>query len=308
MANTLAYATLFMQELDRQVVAGATSGWMESNAGMVQYNGGNTVKIPKISMDGLADYDRATGFVAGAATLAYETMTMTMDRGKSFMLDAMDVNETNFVANASNLMGEFQRTKVIPELDSFRYSKIATLAIAAEKASYEYTPAKADIYSKLKADIATIQDVVGEIPLVITMSPITLALLEGSAEVNRQLQVADFSGTIQTKVKQIDDCPIITAPSSRLKTSYVFNDGTTSGQTAGGFVAASGALTINWIITAMNAPIAISKTDNMRIFDPATNQTADAWKLDYRKYHDLWIPDNKLATVFVNIKEAAPEA
>ena len=306
MANTLAYATLFMQELDKQVVAGATSGWMESNSGMVIYNGGNTVKIPKISMDGLGDYDRATGFVAGSATLAYETMTMTMDRGRTFMLDAMDVNETNFVANASNLMGEFQRTMVIPELDAFRYSTIATKAIAAEKVSYEYTPAKADIYSAIKADIAAIQDAIGAVPLVITMSTATLAILEGSSELTRQLQVADFSGTIQSKVKQIDDCPIIQVPSARLKTAYIFNDGTTSGQTAGGFVAASGALTINWMITAMNAPIAISKTDNMRIFDPKTNQTADAWKIDYRKYHDLWIPDNKLATVFVNIKEAEP--
>jgi hypothetical protein len=302
--NTLAYATLFMQELDKQVVAGATSGWMEGNAGLVIYNGGNTVKIPKISMDGLGAYSRSAGFVQGAATLAYETKTLGQDRGRTFSLDSMDVDETNFVANASNLMGEFQRTMVIPEIDAYRYSTIAALALAGSRVSNGYTPVVADIYSKLKADIATIQDAVGVVPLVVTMSTATLTVLESATAFTRQLNVGAFAGTIQSEVKQIDECPIIEVPSARLKTAYVFNDGTTTGQTAGGFTPAGTAKTINWIICAATAPIAISKTDNMRIFAPDVNQTAAAWKLDYRKYHDLWIMDNKMSTVFVNIKEA----
>ena len=34
MANVLEYAKIFQQELDKQVVAQATSGWMEANAGL----------------------------------------------------------------------------------------------------------------------------------------------------------------------------------------------------------------------------------------------------------------------------------
>jgi hypothetical protein len=302
--NTLAYATLFMQELDKQVVAASTSGWMEGNAGLVIYNGGNTVKIPKISMDGLGAYDRSAGFVQGAATLAYETKTMGQDRGRTFMLDSMDVNETNFVANASNLMGEFQRTMVIPEIDAYRYSTIASLAIAGSRASGGYTPIVADIYSKLKADIAAIQDAIGAVPLIVTIPTSVLAVLESSTEMQRQLQVGAFNGQLQSGVISIDECPIKEVPSARMKTAYVFNDGKTTGQTAGGFTPAGTAKSINWIISAATTPIAISKTDNMRIFAPDVNQVADAWKLDYRKYHDLWIMDNKMSTVFVNIKEA----
>lgn len=212
-------------------------------------------------------------------------------------------NETNFVANASTLMSEFQRTKVIPEIDAFRYSKIASLAIAGSRASGGYTPIVADVLSKIKADIAAIQDVVGAIPLVVTMSTATLAVLENSTEITRQLNVGQFNGIVGSEVKFVDECPIIEVPSARLKTAYTFYDGKTAGQEAGGFIAAGTAKTINWIISAMNAPIAISKTDNIRIFTPELNQTADAWKVDYRKYSDLWIPDNKLATVFVNCKE-----
>ena len=66
---------------------------MDANAGQVIYNGGKEVKIPKINMDGLGDYSRSGEFTTGAVTLEYETKTMTMDRGRTFMLDAMDINK-----------------------------------------------------------------------------------------------------------------------------------------------------------------------------------------------------------------------
>ena len=119
--------------------------------------------------------------------------------------------------------------------------------------------------------------------------------------VTRYLDVADFkAGTINTKVRTYNEIPILSVPSARMKTAYVFNDGKSSGQEAGGFKADTGAKSINWILMARRAPIAISKTDKVRIFSPDTNQKADAWKLDYRKFHDIWIPSNKLAGVWVN--------
>ena len=54
-----------------------------------------------------------------------------------------------------------------------------------------------------------------------------------------------------------------------------------------------------------NVPIAISKTDVTRVFDPMTNQKANAWKIDYRKYHDLWILDNAMSGLWVNVKPKA---
>ncbi|TDT63420.1 hypothetical protein [Fonticella tunisiensis] len=305
MPNVLEYAKIFQQELDKQVVAEATSGWMETNAGLVKYNGGNEVKIPKMVMDGLGNYDRTNGFVEGSVTLEYETRTLTQDRGRTFQLDRMDVDETNFVATAAAVMGEFQRTKVIPEIDAYRYSSIASQAIAKGRAVGGYTASESDIIKKLKYDIAEIYDVAGEIPLVIILSGAIAQILDTSTELTKQLGVVEFTkGTINTKVKAIDEVPILKVPSARMKTAYVFNDGKTTGQTAGGFVPAAGAKNINWIICPRTAPIAVSKTDKIRIFEPDTNQKADAWKIDYRKYHDLWILDNQFDNIKVNIKEA----
>ena len=38
--NSFEYATVFMEELDSQLLDQSTTGWMEENAGQVQYNGG----------------------------------------------------------------------------------------------------------------------------------------------------------------------------------------------------------------------------------------------------------------------------
>lgn len=306
MSNNIAYATIFQQELDKQMLVGATSGWMEPNSNLVKYNGGNEVKIPNIMMDGLGDYDRSEGFVKGSVNTTWQTHELTQDRGRTFTLDAMDVDESNFVATAGAVMGEFQRTKVIPEIDAYRYSKIAALAMAAEQASGGYTVAESTVLKKLLDDIAAIQDKIGDgDPLILTLPFTVAAILDGNTTIQKRMDVIDFEqGGIKTKVKSLDGHPIIRVPSARLKTAYEFLDGETTGQEAGGFKAATGAKSINWIISTRTAPIAISKTDKPRIFDPNTNQQADAWKIDYRKYHDLWIPTNKLDAVFVNVKEA----
>lgn len=306
--NTLEYAKIFQTALDKQMAIEATSGWMEANAGQVQYNGGNEVKVPMISTDGLGKYDRDTGFPQGSVTYKYETLKMTQDRGRTFHLDSMDVNETNFGASAGAVMGEFQRLQVVPEVDAYRYSTIYSLASAAgsDHITSGYTAAASSILSKLDDEITAMQDVIGDTePLVIVMNRKVRTILNNASNISRYLSVADFkSGAVNTKVQTYNDIPIIGVPSARMMTAYTFNDGTTEGQTAGGFTAAADAVQINWILIARKAPIAVSKTEKIRIFAPDTNQAADAWKLDFRKYHDLWILENKLAGVHVNVAGA----
>lgn len=304
--NKIETAAIIQSELDKAAVEQSTSGWMEVNEKLVKYTGGAEVKIPSLEMDGLADYDRKNGFVDGDVDFKYQTKTMTMDRGRAFSFDENEVDETNFALTASTVMGEFQRTKVIPEIDAYRYSKIATLCMNKNRASGGYDPVEATILQKLYYDIAAVQDVVGDnTPLVITIDRMVAAILSMSDKISKKLDVTDFSqGDIKLKVKTLDGViPLIPVGSDRMNTSYLFRDGKTTGQENGGFAAASDAKHINWIITPRTAPIAVSKTDKSRIFDPETNQKKRAWAMDYRKFHDLWITDQKIAQCFVNLKE-----
>lgn len=296
--NTLEYAKIFQTELDKKMLETATSAWMESNAGQVKYNGGDEVRIPTISLVGLGDYDRDNGYKQGAVTLGYATRKMTMDRGRAFMLDAMDVDETNFVVAAGMVMGEFQRIEVVPEVDAYRYSAIYKAAGAEHQTTY--TAAAASIMDSLDADITAIQDEIGDTePLVVIISRKVHAILNAAKNVDRYINVAEFqNGAVSTKVKTFNDIPLLDVPSARFKSAYTFDAGAT--KDAGGFAAADGAVDMNWIVIARRAPIAVSKQDKVRIFTPDTYQNANAWKLDYRKYHDLWITKNALDAVRVN--------
>lgn len=306
MSNTIGYASVFQQQLDQQMLALLTSSWMELNSGLVRYSGGNTVKIPKIAIQGLGDYDRASGFKSGNVTLSWEDHTFSQDRARTFSIDSQDVDESNFSLSAGMVMGEFQRTKVAPEIDAYRYSKIATVSIAASKAEGGYTAAKATILAKLKSHIAIVQDIIGENePLVITISTPVASILDTADGIEKITSTIELkTGEASSKVKTFDGSPLIKVPSARMKTAFTFYDGETSGQEAGGFVAASGAKKINWIISARKSAIGVTKAEKPRIFDPATNQSADAWKIDYRRYHDLFIPDNAKDGLYVCVEES----
>ena len=288
------------KKLDQAVIIGATTGWMEANAGEVIYNGGDEVKIPTMTTSGLADYDRDNGFVQGGITLKYNTYKMTQDRGRTFQIDRMDVDESGFVATSANLIKVFQTEHVIPEIDAYRYSTIADIAIKANQS--EAVALTADnALTKIREHIRAVQDIVGDdVPLILTMSTKTRALIEDAPKIGKSINVADFKqGGMNFKVKSLDESVIRIAPSSRLKTKYEILDGTTTGQEAGGLKAAADAKDINWIITPQRVPIAISKTDKLRVFEPDTNQKADAWKIDFRKYHDLWIKEADKKIIFV---------
>ncbi|UQF24217.1 hypothetical protein M2909_04310 [Vagococcus lutrae] len=303
MANTLEYSKIFQPVLDKQVVQESTTGWMEANAGQVKYNGGDEVKIPSMIMDGLGDYNRQTGYVDGDVTLTWDTHKLTQDRGRRFHLDAMEVDETNFVATAGSVMGEFQRTQVIPEIDAFRYSKIATLAKdAGNSRDIELTEANA--LDELFKDLATLEDKIGEQNnVIVTLSPLMIELLASNERFkNLTSESVLKQGGLDLRLAAVNGNALRKVASKLFKSKFVFQDGKTGGQEKGGFVTAEGAQDINWLITTQDAPIAVSKTDTVRVFDPLTNQSANAWRMDYRKFHDLWIPKNKLEKVYVNFK------
>lgn len=292
--NTLEYAVQLQTILDNAAEAALTSSWMDANAGQVQYDGGNKVKMPQMEVTGLKDYDRDKGYPDGSVTLKFEDYTMTQDRGTSFQLDAMDINETNFIANATRVVSLFQKEQVVPEIDAYRYSKLYALLKEGGK-NTDYTVADDTLWDALMDDIAKVRDEIGEeIPLVISIRQAVKSRLEKNAKYQKVVNAAQFTaGKIQTNLNQIDNCYLRPVPSARMKTAYVFRDGKSGGEENGGFAPDEAAKNINWIITPQNAPIAVTKQDKMKIFDPDTFQKADAWFIGYRRYHELWLPKTR---------------
>ena len=290
--GTNEYVKTLQRQLDRQVLEGATSGWMEENASQVIYNGGSEIKLPKMSLQGLGSYSRDEGYSGGAVTYAYETFSLTQYRGRRFRIDAIDVDENGFSLTVANVTAEFQRTRVIPEIDAYRYSKLA----AAAGIRQTYTPSQATIVSALRENLARVYDVTGdEEELIIIMSRPVYDRLVLSGEAT--LETLWFKqGSLKFPVKAIGDTPIIPVPSRRMQTEYIFD--------ANGFTPAAHAEPINWLICPKLAPIAISKTDNVKKTPPWDNRFADAWDIDYCNYHGLIIPDNAKAKIAVSLSVA----
>ena len=305
--NTLATATLFMTQLDKIAVQEATTGWMDANAGQVIYNGGSEVKIPKMSVQGMGDYDREAGYQRGSVTLEYETRKMTQDRGRLFQLDPMDINEANFIPTAGAVMGEFQRTQVVPEIDAYRISKLATETLTADKAGMigeSYVPGATGTSAlrKFKEGIKAVRDSYNG-ALICQATPEFIMELE--LELAGKIENTTFSkGGIDTRVPAVDRVPLIPTSSNRMYTAIKINDGKTVGQEKGGYEKGTSAKNLNFFICPVTTPIAVTRQDIMRIFDPTTNQRLNAWQMDYRRFHDMWILDNKLDSIYLSIQEA----
>ena len=283
------YQTKVVPRLYQQYYQGAVTSWMENNAVGVEYKGGKYVIMSDMSVDGLGDYDRNLGYPRGNVAGSKKQYEMTMDRGREFLIDVADNDETGFLVNAGSVMSAFQQEHVIPEIDAYRISKIHSI-VGTEAASNVISDNidPDDITYTLADDIATLRDRIGNVPLVIMMSGLTQKYF--GREFAHTLDYVNFmKGSLSTKVKAIDGDPFMIMPSSRMKTSFDFLDGVTPGQEAGGFKAAAGAKDIKWIIMPATAPIAVAKIDKSRVFDPNTYQGAHAWKTDYRIFHDLWM-------------------
>lgn len=306
--NTLEAATLFQKNLDLLAVQQMKTGWMDANAGQVIYNGGRDVKIPMIGVQGLGNYDRDGGYPMGSVNLEYETRRMTQDRGREFQLDAMDIDEAAFIPTAGTVMGEFQRTKVIPEIDAYRLAMLSRMAIRnCADAEYGYVPGSASksALKALKEGIEYVRDNGYDGQLVIHATG--KFMLELETELANKLTAMTWSqGGINTTVPSVDECAIIKTPKNRMAHNIIMLDGKTDGQKEGGFKAAEDAVYANFLIMPMTTPLAITKQDKMKIFSPDVNQKADAWLMNYRRFHDLWVKENAKNSIFGNFSAAKP--
>lgn len=301
MANTLTKAVVYNTLLDEVITAGLTSQKLTAGASRVKYNGGNTVKIAKLSVGGYGTYNRETGYPAGAATQSWEDHVITMDRGITFNVDVMDEDETMQTLSVANIITEFARTQAIPEIDSYRYSSIFQAIVDDATVRYGYyTPAEATILGTIQGQIADIQNLIGEQePMTCYISGAAFKYLTQSTQLTKQLGVQNVTGMngVTTKIYDIDGVPLVVVPSARMKTEYAFS-------ATNGFAAKAWAMDINWIITADSAAVAFVKHQKTKIVSADDNQTADAEKVMAREYHDCWVYENKHNAIYISLKTA----
>lgn len=290
MANSIAKFKKYIDLLDEVYKQSAKTTVLDTAGTLIQQGANaNEIIVPKISMDGLADYSRNSGYVQGDVTLTLETMQYDYDRGRSFTVDAMDNEETAGVA-FGRLASEFIRTKTVPELDAYRFAKYAGTTGISKVSSGATLSGGTDVLGA----IVTAQNVLDEDEvaaedryLFITPSLYNLAM---NVDTTKSKAVLDgFAG-------------IVKVPQTRFYTAIDLKDGTTSGEETGGYAKASGGKDINFMIIQKQAVLQYQKHTVNKVVSPEENQKSDGWMFFFRAYGLTDVYDNKAAGIYLHHK------
>lgn len=299
MANAIQTVSKYLPYLDQVYAYASRSAILDTAGDLVKQTAdAKTVLIAKTSMQGLGDYNRngEKGFVNGDVSLTWESHTLTQDRGRSFQIDAMDDLETLGTAFGT-LASEFLRTKVVPEVDAVRFDKYAQASGYAVDGA---TLTKETVCDAIDAAMVAMKE--NEVDLtgaVLFITPTLYGAIKQSDKFVRPLTPGENPNR---NFGMYDELMVVEVPQSRFYKGIDLADGSTGGQEAGGFAKAADGKDINFEIVAPAAVVQLTKHAKMRVFDPDTNQQADAYKVDYRIYHDAWVLENKVAGIYAHTK------
>lgn len=339
MANSIALFKKYTDLLDEVYKAASCTSVLDIDGTMVRAGANaNEIAIPKMKMDGLADYSRNGGYVQGDIDFTYQTVTFNYDRGRRFNVDAMDNAETAGLA-FGKLASEFIRTQVVPEMDAFRFAKYAeTEDIGISSGSMN---SGEDVIAAIREGVNAMDE--AEVPPEGRYLFITPTLMNAAMDVNTYISKDVMGGFTK----------IIKVPQTRFYTGIDLYDGTTIGETAGGYKKAaakyeltasqpadwttaytsyytksgdtysavtgdtapewaastyykqvSGAANdINFMIIHKPAVIQFGKHVVSKVFAPDDNINADAYVFAYRAYGLTDAYSNRTAGIYLNYKD-----
>ena len=286
MANNIQLFQKYIALLDEVYKLSSKSSILDGDASLVQAGRNtNEIIIPKMSLDGLADYSRNGGYVKGDVTLTYETVKFNYDRGRKFVVDAMDDEETAGIA-FGKLSSEFIRTKVVPEMDAFRFATYASLA-GIGKATGTLADGAAVITALRAAANKMDEDEVPSEQRVLFITPTLRGMIDDLDTSKSKEVLAKFSSVVEV-------------PQSRFNTQIELLDGTTGGEEAGGFRTTGS--DINFMVVHTPAILQYPKHTVNKIITPEANQDSDGWMFFYRAYGLADAYENKVAGIYVHSK------
>lgn len=297
MANSITLFKKYIDKLDEVYKNAAKTAVLDGDSTLVQMGANaNEIVIPKISMDGLADYSRNSGYVDGDVTLTNETVQFNYDRGRAFSVDAMDNEETAGIA-FGKLASEFIRTKVVPEMDAFRFAQYAgTSGISKVEAGATLSEGAA-VVSALR--VATTKMDEDEVPMeerYLFITPTLYGLIQDMDTTKSKEVLGRFSN-------------IVLVPQTRFYTAIDLYDGKTDNsgssgvnEKVGGYAKAESGKDINFLVIHKPALLQYTKHTVNKVITPEENQFADAYKFPYRAYGLADVYENKVAGIYLHHK------
>lgn len=286
--NNISYFKKYIDLLDEVYKHAAVTSILDGDSNLARAGANtNEIVVPKLSMDGLADYSRNDGYIKGDVSLTYETVQFNYDRGRKFSVDAMDNEETAGIA-FGQLSSEFLRTRVVPEMDAFRFATYAgTEGISS--ASDTLADGNAVLAALVAAQSKMDEDEVPSENRILFITPTNYNAILAVDTTKSKEVLASFS-----TIKKV--------PQTRFYTAIDLKDGKTSGEEVGGFAMADGAAEINFMIIHKPALLQYPKHTVNKVISPEANQDSDGWLFFYRAYGLADVYENKTAGIYMHSK------
>lgn len=288
MANSIAHFKKYIAALDDVYKLSALTADLDSPADLARQGANaNEMIVQKLDMDGLADYNRNSGYVDGAVTLTNETIQFNFERGRRFAVDTMDNEETAGLA-FGRLASEFIRTKVVPELDAFRFATYAGITGISKAAPGTLADGNAVLAALVASQTKMDED---EVPTEDRHLRITPGLYNAvnAVDSTKSREVLASFATIKK------------VPQSRFYTAIELLDGKTSGEEKGGYKKADSGKNINFMVLHKPALLQYTKHTVNKIVTPEENQSnLDGWLFFFRAYGLADAYENKAAGIYLH--------
>lgn len=296
--TVLNYAEKWQEQLDQTLQQESLTAELETPE--VNWLDAQTFRVPNIKTSGYKKHNRnQKGFNSGTIEVKDVPYTLDFDRDIEFYVDKADVDETNQAASAGNITKVFSDENATPEIDAYRFSKLAKYA-ATENQSKDEVITKVTVVGILKAAILKVRRY-GTQNLILYVSSQVMDCLEQSPDFTRTINV-DANGTsIETRVTSLDGVKVKEVwAEERFYDSFDFTEG---------FVPKSSSKKLNYLLVAKPAVIAKAKFVSVYLFAPGQVGQGDGWLYQNRIYHDLFKMENQENAVIASTLGAeVPEA
>ena len=241
------------------------------------------------------------GFPIGGVSLKWEIFRLQWVRGRQLRIDYIANEETAGVV-IGNAVEEFNRTKVIPEVDATRFSYMAGYASASlGNLNTAVTIAANTIIDKFNEAFEWLSE--HEVPSdsqIIFVSPAIMRQIRSTTELTRFLTQENYRSDagIDFTVEKYGERPIIEVPSNRFFTDVLL--------TQNGYRATPTSKLINFMVVSTKAVLPLRKLEWSKVYDENLSGLAGfhGYLINYLLYHGMVIPENKVPGLFVSVSDA----
>ncbi len=285
----------------------------------VKWLSAKTFHFTQMSTSGYKSHSRLGGWNKGTFAQTDVPFTLTHDRDISFLVDKIDVDETNETASIKNISEVFHKTQQIPEMDAYFYSKVATKAqkldgYHSSTALSSYT--KENVYGKLKAMLSAgkLRRYVAKGALIAYVNSTIMDLLEQSTDFTRKIemtQIAEGGIGIEARITDIDGVTLIEViDDERFYDKFDFTDGfepikKVAADESKNITAVTGSHKINVLIASPLTVKTVPKIASIYYFNPGQHTEGDGYLYQDRSLSDTFVfpngKDNKIDSIYVDV-------